>query len=226
MLSCKANIQEWGNIQDVLKVYKGVSGQKLNRDKTSLFFSRNARHEAMKAISSAAGISTTQCYKKYLGLPALVGRSRRNAFSNIKTRIWEKLNRWKEKILSQARKEVLLKAVIQAMLTYTMSVFQLPKSLFREINSMMGKFWWGHKAKDNKIAWMSSKKLGLAREKWGMGYRHLELFNLALLSKQGWRLTQNTESLVAKLFKEKYYVSETFLDSNLGWKPSFAWRSI
>ncbi|XP_059436137.1 uncharacterized mitochondrial protein AtMg01250-like [Corylus avellana] len=47
VLFCIVNIQEWGNIQDVLKVYKGVSGQKLNRDKTSLYFSINTRQEAI-----------------------------------------------------------------------------------------------------------------------------------------------------------------------------------
>lgn len=50
------------------------------------------------------------------------------------------MNGWKEKFLSQARKVVLLKAVVQAILTYTMNVFKLPKTLCREINIMMSKF--------------------------------------------------------------------------------------
>lgn len=73
----------------------------------------------------------------------------------LKGQIWDKMHGWKEKFLSQARKEVLLKAVIQAIPTYTMSVFQLPKTLCRYINSIMSKFWWGHKENGNKIAWMS-----------------------------------------------------------------------
>ncbi|XP_059451112.1 uncharacterized mitochondrial protein AtMg00310-like [Corylus avellana] len=132
---------------------------------------------------------------------------------------------WKEKFLSQAGNEVLLKAVIQAIPTYTMSVFQLPKAVCKEINSMMSQFWWGHKENDSKMAWMSWEKLGIAKAKGGMGYRDLESFNMALLAKQGWRLLQYPDSLVAKVFQQKYYPQGTFLNVQLGRSP-FTWRSI
>ena len=35
---------------------------------------------------------------------------------------------WKEKLLSQAGREVLIKAIIQAISTYTMSCFSLPRT--------------------------------------------------------------------------------------------------
>ena len=144
----------------------------------------------------------------------------------IKNRIWERINRWKEKFLSQARKEVLLKAIVQAIPTYTMSVFQLPKKLCTDINSMMSKFWWGHKGNDATIAWMSWEKLGRTKAKGGLGYRDLENFNLALLAKQGWRLTQNSQSLVARIIKENYFSGCSFMDYKLGNRSSYAWRSI
>jgi ribonuclease HI len=174
----------------------------------------------------AAGVTATTRLEKYLGLPALIGRSRISSFSSIKGRIWECLNGWKEKFLSQAGKEVLLKAVVQAIPTYTMSVFQLPKTLCTEINSMMSKFWWGHKGNDKRIAWMSWSKMGRGKSSGGLGFRDLEMFNLALLAKQGWRLLQNPDTLVAKIFRKKYYPNGSLLESNLGWKPSYVWQSI
>lgn len=59
-----------------------------------------------------------------------------------------------------------------------------------------------------------------------MGYRDLEMFNLALLAKQGWRLLQRPDTLAATIFQEKYFPNGSFLDSNLGRKPSYVWRSI
>ena len=43
-------------------------------------------------------------------------------------------------MLSKAGKEILIKAVVQAIPTYTMSYFKLPDSLCEELMSMMGPF--------------------------------------------------------------------------------------
>lgn len=53
-----------------------------------------------------------------------------------------------------------------------------------------------------------------------MWFRDLGKFNIALLTKQGWRLTENLESLSAKILCAKYYRGSTFLDSSLGSDPS------
>jgi hypothetical protein len=95
----------------------------------------------------------------------------------------KKLDGWKEKLLSQVGKEVLLKAVVQAIPTYSMSVFKLPKTLCKQINSLMSKFWW-HKNNPSKgVPWMSWSRMGMAKQHGGLGFRDLEVFNLALLAK-------------------------------------------
>jgi hypothetical protein len=42
MLFCKANSVEWRQLMKILEVYEAGSGQKLNLQKASIFFSRNA----------------------------------------------------------------------------------------------------------------------------------------------------------------------------------------
>jgi hypothetical protein len=80
--------------------------------------------------------------------------------------------------------EILLKAVIQAIRTYSMSVFHLPTTLCKEINKLMQRFWWGHKENNNKINWMSWERMGVSKDKGGLGFRDLVIFNKALLAKQ------------------------------------------
>ena len=137
-----------------------------------------------------------------------------------------KLSGWKEKFLSMVRKEVLIKAVVQAILTHTMSCFLLPKSLGDELNSMVGKFWWGQKNEERKMAWMSWEKLCTPKASGGMGFRDLRSFNLALLEKQGWQLQQGSNSLFYKVFKSKYFSEIDFVNAQKGRNPSYVWRSI
>jgi hypothetical protein len=63
------------------------------------------------------------------------------------------------KLLSKAGKEVLLKAVAQAIPVYAMSCFRLPDGLFQELNSLMSNFWWGKGDKGGKMHWVSWEKL-------------------------------------------------------------------
>ena len=80
-------------------------------------------------------------YERYLGLPAVVGRNKKASLNYIKERVWNKLQGWKEKLISQAGREVLLKAVVQAILTFVMGCFKLPSGLLNDIEMIIRKFW-------------------------------------------------------------------------------------
>ena len=47
---------------------------------------------------------------------------------------------WKERLLSQGGREILIKAVLQAMPTFTMGCFKIPKSLCKDIEALIRKF--------------------------------------------------------------------------------------
>ena len=80
-------------------------------------------------------------YEKYLDLPSFVRRGKQDSFNYIKERVWQKIQGWEGKLLSQAGREVLIKSVIQAIPTYTMECFKIPMGLCNEIEAMIKKFW-------------------------------------------------------------------------------------
>lgn len=50
----------------------------------------------------------------------------------------------------------------------------------------------------------------------GLGFRDLLCFNLAFLAKIGWRVMMNPTSLLARVFKKKYYSNRPFMEENKG----------
>ena len=120
-----------------MDIYGSCSGQQINRSKTTIFFSKSTLEEIKDHIKEALGVPEIRQYEKYLGLPSLVGKNKKASFNYIKERVWKKMQGWKEKLLSQAGREILIKAMVQAIPTYTTSYFNLLVGLCVEIESLI-----------------------------------------------------------------------------------------
>ena len=117
-------------------MYEKASEQQINREKTTLFFSKcvsNGREE----IKNLLGVSEIKEHEKYLGLSTVVQRNKKASLNYIKKRIWNKLQSWKENLLSQAGREDLLKSMVQTIPTFDMSCLKLPIGLCHEIKMLI-----------------------------------------------------------------------------------------
>jgi hypothetical protein len=138
----------------------------------------------------------------------------------------QRLKGWKEKFLSKAGREVLIKAIAQSIPTYAMNCFRLPKTWCDEISSLISSYWWGQQRDERKVHWVKWESLCAPKIDGGLGFRNLHFFNTALLVKQSWRLLNKPHSLFFRVFKARYFPRSTFLEAPLGSNPSFLWRSI
>ena len=183
LLFCKATTHDVSCIQGILKEYEEASGQQINRVKTTIFFSKSTPQRDQATILGMLGVPAIKQYEKYLGLPSFVGKAKYASFSQIKERVWSKLKGWKEKLISQAGREVLIKSVAQAIPTYAMSCFRLPSRLIKEIEVLIRRFWWGQDGDKGKMHWLPWNTLCKAKTNGGLGLRELGMFNEALLAK-------------------------------------------
>jgi hypothetical protein len=226
LILCRADGNGAQRLQSILQIYEECSGQVINKEKSAVLFSPNTTAVKRGEVMQALDIQRETRSERYLGLPVYVGRSRTRVFGYLKERIWSRIQGWKERMLSRAGKEVMIKAVAQAIPTFAMGGFDLTKEMCDQISTMIGRYWWSQQEKENKMHWISWDKLTLPKSNGGLGFRDIHAFNLSMLAKQSWRLIRDPGSLCARILRAKYYPHGDILKARKSGSLSYTWRSI
>lgn len=103
-----------------------------------------------------------------------------------------------------------------------MSSFLLPKSLCKKKFNLTAKF----RRRDKKVHRCKWKELYKPKTLGGLGFKTFLEFNKAMLAKQVWRFHTEPRSLVARIFKTKFFPKFDILKAKLGLKPNYLWRII
>lgn len=124
-------------IKDCLSIYEKCSGKEVNFEKSGISFSINTIDVTKKLLACFFGVSQTDDFGKYLGVPSVIGKNKRHVLKFVEDKLRSRLGGWNKKFLSKAGKEILLKTVAQALPTYTRSVFLLPMTSCYELEILM-----------------------------------------------------------------------------------------
>ncbi|KAM1807212.1 hypothetical protein ACFX11_030258 [Malus domestica] len=196
LMFCNAFLEEVNELRRIFLIYKNALGQRINFAKLAVCFSSSTGLQTKMQIHHALGVPIVLCHERYLRLPT--------------DKIWKKINGWEGKFLSKAGKEVLIKVPCQSMSSYTISGFKLPlSSCGWSWNSLET---WKHLCKIKSVG--------------GFRFWEISSFNQALLGKQGWRLLEFPNSLIARMLKARYFKDSNFMEAQLGSYPSYTWRSL
>lgn len=226
ILFAKANKDECENVLKILNVYNKASGQLLNLSKSGVSFSSNIPIVLCQELCDLLCMPPLSKKARYLGLPTFWGKSKMEAYNFLLEKTISKLQGWKKITLTQAGKEVLIKSVVQAIPSYAMACFALPKRFCDKLNSYISNFWWSGNPENRGVHWASWDHATQSKFSGGLGFRDFKAFNVAMLAKQGWRLTINPNTFWGSIMKGLYYPNSNFLQAAKGNRPSWAWSSL
>ncbi|XP_043693124.1 uncharacterized protein LOC122643575 [Telopea speciosissima] len=111
LLFSETNTSNIRNLHHCLEVYCAASGQEVNLSKSSITFSPNTTATTKRRISRILKIKYGEGPSKYLGLPTNFGVSKADLFRDIGSRISSRIQGWKQRLLSTAGKEILIKTI-------------------------------------------------------------------------------------------------------------------
>lgn len=107
----------------------------------------------------------------YLGNSLLLCRNKTKDFKDLKDRISQRIDGWNQNLLFKAGRATLITSVFQAIPTYSMSTFRIPKGLCTDLDSLVRRFWWGSKlGKKNYLALKSWKWICCLKSKGALDF--------------------------------------------------------
>lgn len=226
MFFCRSDPGSGKELLSILQRYEAASGQKISPRKSAITFSSKTPQTTKDRVKKDLSISKDGGQGKYLGLPELFGRKKKDLFNIIVDRINQRAKSWSTRFLSSAGKMIMLKSVLSAMPTYTMTCFELSGSLCKRIQSALTRFWWDSNSDKRKMCWISWKKLTRSFKEEGLGFRDIQTSNDALLAKVSWKILTTLACLLSRVLLGKYCHSSSFLTSYTPSSASHGWKSI
>ncbi|KAG5565563.1 hypothetical protein RHGRI_001466 [Rhododendron griersonianum] len=185
LLFLMVEIHNCATVKQLMGKYGQALGQRINFDKSSVTFSSNMGEIDKQLVCDLLEVQLMKGDARYLRLPSFWGRSKTEAYSFIVDKTLGKLQGWKQKQMSQGGKEIMLKFVTQAIPSYAMSCFLLPKGLCDKVNTYVSNFWWKGDPEARGIHWYSWDKMSKSKKDGGMGFRNFRAMKEALLARQG-----------------------------------------
>ena len=198
----------------------------INKDKSPITFSAKTPDPVKEEAKPLLGITKEGGVGKYLGLPEHFGRRKKDLFTSIVDRIHQRALSCSTRHLSKAGKMTMIKSVLTAIPTYSMTCLQLPMSLFKRIQSVLTRFWWDGNDEKRKLCWVSWTNLTKSTADDGLGFKEIEAFDQAMLAKLAWRIITVPDCLLVRVLTGKYCHNIHFLEAPSPSACSHGWRGI
>ncbi|CAA7058279.1 unnamed protein product [Microthlaspi erraticum] len=144
-------------ILEVLSSFHSYSGLGLNAGKSFLFLDGNSPG-LNNSIAGNFGLVPGSLPVKYLGLPLLPHKMRRQDYQPLIDRVIARISSWPVKRLSFAGRLQLIQLVLSSMINFWAAVFPLPSSCIERLEKICNAFLWSgapESARGAKIAWDS-----------------------------------------------------------------------
>ncbi|GJU31861.1 RNA-directed DNA polymerase, eukaryota [Tanacetum coccineum] len=182
----------------ILECFHRVFGLKINYNKSNLF-GVGVPFEEVSRAALITGCNAMQTPFSYLGLPIDCNMANVKSWDPIVDKFSKRLSKWKSSMLSIGGKATLISSVLGSIGTYYLSLFPMPITVSKKLESIRSHFFWGSDDSSKRIPWISWNLVLASKGNGGLGIGSLYSLNQALIQKWRWRFFNNPHSLWVRL---------------------------
>jgi len=225
LLFCEADVQQLCWIKSLLLGFQAMSGLAVNYHKSGLIVVGKEDEWAQNA-AAVLGCSWVQLPIVYLGIPLGANMKKAESWKGVIDKVQRKLQAWKGCCLSRAARLTLIKAVLNCLPIYYLSLFCMPQKVAREIIRIQRRFLWSGEQNARFFPLVKWELVQLPKCKGGLGVGDLVIKNTALLFKWWWRYATEENSLWRRVIQSIHNEDQALLPSwNISKIPG-PWQSI
>ncbi|GKC96165.1 RNA-directed DNA polymerase, eukaryota [Tanacetum coccineum] len=146
----------------------------------------NVLDEEVSSMALVLGCGVAKLPMMYLGVPIGCNMGRCDNWKRVVQKFESKMNRWKAKLLSVGGRLSLIKVVLGNLPTYYMSLYSMPITVQKRLESIRNRFFIGGDSDDKKITWVKWNSCLASKAMGGLGIGSTFALNVALLFKWIW----------------------------------------
>jgi ribonuclease HI len=221
MIFCKGKLDGLRALKDLFESYALESGQKINNAKSTIY-SGSTTPGRLNLIVQLLNFKIGSIPYNYLGVPIFRGKPKASFLQPVADKIKLKLSAWKASLLSIAGRVQLVKAIIQSMMIYSITLYSWPVSLIKDVERNIRNFIWSGDPEKRKLVTVSWKKICRPLEQGGLNIRSISSLNKASNLKLCWSILTSNCSW-AKLLKDRVVRGRKIIQHHI---HSSIWSSV
>ena len=119
----------------------------------------------------------------FLGIPIGTNMNCIKSWDPLVEKLKKKMSVWKLKTLSIGGRHTITSNVLGSLGNFWFSLFVVPKTVLKNLESLRRYFFWGHITGEKYIPWVDWLKVCMDKGDGGLGVGSLECMNLGLVGK-------------------------------------------
>ncbi|XP_030479414.1 uncharacterized protein LOC115696664 [Cannabis sativa] len=222
----KASVKEAKGFRKCLEDYCLWSGQAVNYQKSTVFFSKGVPSRLAGEISELLNMRRMRNDATYLGLPLFRSLNRSRDMHFLVDRALQRVKSWKTRLLSKVGKTCLIQSVGSSLATYVAASEPIPLNIAKKVDRCLRDFWWGDTDEKRKIHLLAWDSICQSKFRGGLGFRRIEVINQAFMAKWAWKALTDKTSIWSMVVNAKYIKDKNFLDLEKKGSESGLWKAI
>ena len=207
------------------KLFSTTSGLSANIQKSSVYCHGMTESDVTRVIA-ASGFTRSALPFRYLGVPICSKKITAAQCEMLVDKMTARIKVWSSRNLSYTARMQLINAVLLSIHMYWSQIYILPKSVLKEITKICRSFLCSGQAYSSKPSYIAWEKTCCDKNQGGLGFRNVEVWNVANLGKYVWAVANKQDNIWIKWINSVYVKDGDWWDFVPTSSSSWYWKKI